>query len=340
MTLTERKDNPLRELTINLYNKEANLDSYRDQVNLPVQVWVDGQSVFVGQTEMPSTEEGRAEFVELRVPDRWRRLQRAILHSGTVYDGRKHGIAVRDVLHRAGFSDEYLNIAEDPYVLPSSLDTTGEPLFRPSDGQSAADFLEYIRDAFSGWEMGFSKGGVFTYSPTALTPAAARFFSTTQAAHEAGGLGATPPHLHPYYKLTKSIDDSLFRNEIWVFGIDPAKWEMAQAGQIAEEEAALGCSWIDYDSFDNPSCPYYVRNEWRLLIWLDGSLSPQAAVNWVCRTLGEKFGRFIVKRTWEGPYDAGLSPGALVEVDGVPHRLTGITTNWDSRIPRQRMRGR
>lgn len=336
MTLTERKDNPLRELTINLHNKEANLDTYRDQVNLPVQVWVDGQSVFVGQTEMPSTEMGKAEFVELRVPDRWRRLQRAILHSGTVYDGLKHGDAVKDVLHRAGFSDEYLNIAEDPYVLPSSLDTTGDPLFRPDDGQSAADFLEYIRDAFSGWEMGFSKGGIFYYWPTALTASAGYFFSTTQAANDAGGAAG---HCYPYFKLTKSVDDSLFRNEIWVFGIDPVKWEQAAAGQIAEEEAVLGCSWIDYDSFDNPSTPYYVYGERRLLIWLDGSLSTQAAVNWVCRTLGEKFDRFIVKRTWEGPYYPGVSPGALVEVDGIVHRLTGMTTNWESAVPRATYEG-
>jgi len=328
--LTASNDTPLRRLNVTLHNDNQNFEEYKDKVNLPVQLRLGMplQSFFVGQTETPrSIRQGaNLEWVELNVPDRYRRLQRAMLHSGTVYDGYIHTDVVRDLLHRGGFPDEYLDIFPGTYPLPSSID--GDPLFRPTDGQSIAEFLEYIRDAFSGAWMGFGTEGKFWYypEPTSAEPMA-QFFSTTAAARGAGGAAA---HSYAMQSLEKTVDDSLFKNIFYVFGLDPRAEPYLQRYENPPWEYVLGDWWIEYGSLYDPNHPCYVRGERRMLMWFDPSLSTQYSVNWVCRTLHDRLCRFDVRRTWRAGFDPLAVPGVCVAIDAVPHRIVAVRGDFST----------
>jgi len=324
-------DAPLRRATVVLHNAGGVFDSYKDKVNVPVQIRFGdaNQSLFVGQTEMPEIEEGKAEWLTLSVPDLYRRLQRAILNSATIYDGMAHSAAVRDLLHRAGFSDAYLGFTGgDDFPLPSSTDE--EPLFRPTDGQSVAEFLEYIRDAYSGWWMGFDTEGFFYYMPP-YTDATAivNFYSSTLDANNAGGAAA---HAYPVYEMRKQVDDSLYKNEVWVVGVDPAAEPYIEAGESPPDNLMLWAWWKDWDSLNTPAHPYYVYGERRLLIWMDGSLTTQDSVNWVARTLRDEFMHFKIRRTWRSDFDLWGQPGVCVSIDGVPHRIISARANFESAL--------
>lgn len=312
-------DQPLRSLTFTANDKDGVFDAYKRRANLPVQMKIGAESRFTGSTNIPTSSEGSPKLVTLECYDGWRRLQNALLSNAETYDGMIHTEVVKRVCQRAGLPESRLEIAFDTYSLPTSEDD--EPLYRPENGQSAASFLEQIRDSFSGWRMGFDEEGKFFYRPPAsdLTPQA--YFHRTTA--EAEGLGGAAARHYPLLSLSQKVDQSQHRNEIWV------------VGQDQRTEEPLAAAFLDYSSLYDPTYEYYV-GERRLLIWLDPGLNTQEAVNWVCRTLAEKYARFRVYQTFEGQFDEILKPEAVVEVDGETARIMSMSTRFSTKEQRTR----
>lgn len=312
-------DQPLRSLTFSANDEGGALDSYKRRANLPVQLKVSGVPRFTGATNLPTAEEGHPEWVTLECYDGWRRLQNALLSNGETYDGMVHTEVVKRICQRAGLPESRLEIAFDTYCLPTSQDD--EPLYRPENGQSAASFLEHIRDSFSGWRMGFDEEGKLFYRPPAsdLTPKA-YFYRTTA---DAEGMGGAPARHYPLFSLSEKVDQSQHRNEIWV------------VGQDQRTEEPLAAAFLDYSSLYDPTYAYYV-GERRLLIWLDPGLNTQDAVNWVCRTLAEKYARFRVYQNFEGQFDETLKPEAVVEVDGETARIISMSSRFTTKEQRTR----
>jgi hypothetical protein len=312
-------DQPLGSLSFVASNKSGVFESYKGRANLPVRLEIGASARFTGATNLPTSEEGSAEWVTLECYDGWRRLQNALLSNAETYDGMAHSEVVRGICQRAGLPDSRLEIAFDAYPLPTSQDD--EPLYRPANGQSAASFLEHIRDSFSGWRMGFSEEGKFFYRPASsdLTPAA--FFHHTTAAAKAHG--GPPAGHYPLFNLSQRVDQSQHKNEIWV------------VGQAQTTEEPLAAAFIDYSSLYDPTYAYYV-GERRLLIWLDPSLNTQDAVNWVCRTLAEKYARFRVYQTFEAQFDAALKPESVIQVDDQPARIVSMDTRFSTKEQRTR----
>jgi hypothetical protein len=152
-----------------------------------------------------------------------------------------------------------------------------------------------------------------------LTPAA--FFHHTTAAAKAHG--GPPAGHYPLFNLSQRVDQSQHKNEIWVVGQD----------QTTEEP--LAAVFLDYSSLYDPTYAYYV-GERRLLIWLDPSLNTQDAVNWVCRTLAEKYARFRVYQTFEAQFDAALKPESVIQVDDQLARIVSMDTRFSTKEQRTR----
>jgi hypothetical protein len=312
-------DQPLRSLSFTANNESGIFDSYKSRANLPVQLNVGDQPRFTGVTNLPTAEEGHIEWITLECYDGWRRLQNALLSNAQTFDGLAHTEVVRDICHRAGLPDSRLEIASDDYALPSSQDD--EPLYRPTNGQSAASFLEHIRDSFSGWRMGFNAEGKFFYQPPSTDIEPTAFFHRTTA--EANDFGGPSARHYALRSLAQKVDQSQHRNEIWV------------VGQDQETEEPLAAVFLDFSSLYDPTYAYYV-GERRLLIWLDPGLNTQEAVNWVCRTLAEKYARFRVYQTFEAQFDETLTPDAPVEVDGQLARIISMSSRFSTKEQRTR----
>lgn len=310
-------DSPLRSLTFVASNKGGLFDSYKSRANLPVQLQIGGAPRFTGVTYLPTSQEGLEEWVTLECYDGWRRLQNAFLFEPETYDGMVHTDVVRRICHRAGLPDSRLDIASDTFALPSSQND--DPLYQPAPGQSVASFLEYIRDSFSGWRMGFDEQGNFFYRPPSsdLTPLA-HFHRTTTEANSHGGAAAKH---YPLFNLTQRVDQSQHRNVIRV------------TGQAQDDDERPSAEFIDYSSLYDPTYAYYV-GERRPMTWDDPSLNNQDAVNWVCRTLAEKYARFRIYQTFEAQFDPTLKPESVIVVDGQIARIASMTTTFTTKEQR------
>lgn len=305
------EDDTTRELRFLARNLDGLLDSYRDRANLPVQLRVAGNLRFVGVSDVPQALLGRPEWLEVQCVDRWRKLQNALLTDAETYDGQSHTEVVTKVCQRAGLPEDELDIAGDDYPLPESEDSS--PLWQPQNGQSAADFILMVRDNFSGWRVGFKSDGKFFYQPVPTsTDPEAFFHSATQAAEEGGGASA---HHYPIYGLHRVVDQSQHRNEIWVVGEDQATGEV------------LAANYTDFSSMNDPTYRFYV-GERRVLVYIDPALNTQAAVNWVCRTLADRYARFRIYAAFESEFDGVLVPGDAIQVDGTGYRIRSMQSRF------------
>lgn len=278
-------------------NADGSFTAKADRCNMRAELTVDGTRRFTGLTGPSSLLPGAAPRWEVEAEDLFKRLRHSILSNQTTYDGQPHTEVVRALLNSAGFPDTELDIAESDYDLPASQGDDG-PLFQPRNGETVADFLEYIRESFSGWRMYFDTAGVFHYEPAGTSTSAAAYFSGYTSAD-----GST----QPIFRMSDEIDETGFANEVYVIGMSPG-------GEV------LSAYYLDYRSQNDPTYPQYV-GERRLLIWVDTALSSQEAVNWVCRTLADEATQFRRRVRFEGPFVETVVPGDCIDLDGETMRV-------------------
>ncbi len=302
-------------LTLRLRDPEG---LYQEAVraNSAVMLALDGLPHFLGYVDAPQAHLGAGAYLDVHLRDRWKRVQNTLLTDAEMFDGQQHTEVVQKVLRLAGFADTEMEIDQDDYALPGAEEDEAA-LWQPAMGESAGSFLERIREEFSGWRLGVRGDGVAYYKQPG-DGAVQRAFATLTAA-----LG---PEDLPVFSLSQALDEREHRNEIWVIG--------QQAGG-----ELLVASWIDYSSIYDVSAAQYV-GERRPLVLIDTSLNTKSDVAWVCRTLADRFGRLRSLAAWEAPFDATLSPGDLVTVDGQPYRLVSLDTAMATGEGQTALRGR
>lgn len=289
------------QLSFDLDNSSGLFDTKRGRSNLRVEFSYGGLPRFRGFSVRSEYRDGPGPRLSFVCSDGWKRLEHARLNHSRIFDGELHTDAVREICLLAGLKPEELNIAEDTYSLPEA-DDDHWPLFQPRDGESAAAFLRYLRDSFSGWRMGFDPQGRFSYQPPEVG-AFKRAFSH--------GRPLAPGEL-PIYELEEEVDETGYANEIWVLG-------MADSGEV------LAAYYVDFSSMLDPDYLFYV-GERRLLVHVDAALNTQEAVNWVCRTIAENTTRFRKYVALVSEFDSTLIPGDAVTVSGEPYIVRSMTT--------------
>ena len=309
-----RESRSLRDRSARLWalidNAAGSFTAKADRCNMRAELTVNGVRRFTGLTGPSNLIPGPAPKWELSAEDPFKRLRHAVLSDETAYDGWPHTEAARALLRAAGIPEEAIAIAEDDTALPTA-EGDDDPLFQPRNGETVADFLEYLREAFSGWRMFFDRHGVFHYEPDAAGgPPAARF----------SGVTAPDGSARPILRMSDEIDETGFANEITVIGLSP-------------DGEPIAAVYLDARSQDDPTYEQYV-GERRLLIWVDTALSTQAAVNWVCRTLADAATRFRRRVRFEAPFDPALHPGDLIDLDGETLRLLSMDTVLVPRLSR------
>lgn len=291
-------------------NAAGTFTAKADRCNVRVELTVDGVRRFTGLTGPSNLIPGPAPKWELAAEDPFKRLRHALLSDETTYDGQPHTEAVRALLRAAGIPEEAMAIAESDYDLPAAVGDD-EPLFQPRNGETVADFLEYLRDAFSGWRMYFDRFGIFHYEPDAPQgPPIARF----------SGYSTPDGSALPIFRMADEIDETGFANEITVIGLAP-------------DGEPLSAVYLDARSQDDPTYDQYV-GERRLLIWIDTALATQEAVNWVCRTIADVATRFRRRVRFEAPFHPALHPGDLIDLDGETMRLLRMDSVLIPRLSR------
>lgn len=272
------------------------------RANAGVAFALDSVPRFFGYVDAPLAALGHAAYLDLQLRDRWKRVQNTLLTDAELFDGQKHTDVVKKVLRLAGFAQEEIEVDDDDYPLPSAEEDEA-PLWQPAMGESAASFLEHIREEFSGWRLGVHGDGVAYYQPPA-SGSVVRAFGTITA-----DLG---PEDLPVFSMSEALDETQHRNEIWVIG-------QRSGGEL------LVASWVDYSSIYDTTAFQYV-GERRPLVLIDTSLNTAGDVAWVCRTLADNFGQLRTLAVFEAPFDPTLYPDDLVTVDGSTYRLLSMET--------------
>jgi hypothetical protein len=276
----------------------------KDRANMAMQWSVDGTPRFTGLTDEPTFVEGPRELtrISFRCSDMWKKLRNARLWHTIPYDGYSHSEVFKAICRLAGFEDADLDVTTDAYCLPSAQ-TDEDPLFAPRYGQGAAEFLDYIRENFSGWRMGARPDGRIFYEPDSIGASVGTFYATT------AGAGPTGKKV---YSWSERINEDAFANWIIVCGREAPKLD-GQGNWVDGKPVAAW--WRDDASYSNQAYAYYV-GEWRPLLYVDSALRGQAAANWVCAKLAAQLGHFLVEAEAEVDFVPTLVPGMVVTIEG------------------------
>lgn len=295
-------DDASARLSAVLDNSGGTFTDKLSRCNMRVELTIDGERRFTGLSGESAVVPGKAAQWRVSAEDLYKKLRNARLSNATAFDGRVHSEVVEELVTGAGVGEGDLVIEGDEYHLPVGTDDRG-PLYQPRNGQTVAEFIEYIRRSYSGWDMYFDRHGRFHYEPPPDEAAVVAAFSYTT---DPMGL------VYPAYRAADEIDESGFANEIYVIG-------RAAGGK------AVTAYYIDYSSQNDPECERYV-GERRLLIWVDSALITQEAVNWVCRTLADEATRFRRRIAFEAPFVPTVFPGDAVDLEGVTATVRAMDT--------------
>lgn len=281
--------------------------------------------------------------IEFDIVDTWGRLETEIVKDGRDYAEWNLSDAIEDLLLRAGFAEEDLDI--DPLAFQLPRNTNGESSgSRPSDGMRLSELLTQWHDEYaSTWIMRIDAAGKFLFKqPGAVEVARVFYRSLTegnevyQVEHEAwqeawDAWAADPeslpedepvePLLADYtYAVEKQLDVTVntrdFFNEIWVIGLD----ERTQKPVIA--------SYIDLMSMGDPTYENYVGQR-RLMIYVNSALNRQNQVEWALEEFRKAYGVLRREVVFSARFDPLLLPGDYVRIHGMPETWKLLDVNPD-----------
>ena len=291
----------------------------KDRANMKLYWEIDGAKRFTGLTDEPDFQQGPQGFERIRFTcsDTWKKLRNTRLWHTGAFDGYKHTKVFKAVCKLAGFQDDDLDVADDDYQLPKAEDDE-PPLFKPHYGTESAEFLEYLRQHFSGWRMGSRPDGKIYYQPGTASAPVQTFYTTTVSAQASNGKKC--------YSWSERINEQNFANWIIVCGRDVPRWDADKQEWLAKPAMAW---WRDEQSYSDQDYPYYV-GEWRLLLYVDSSLRGQAAVNWACAKLAAELGHFQAEASAEVDFVKERLPGDVITIEG--------KSNWQIRSMQTRIK--
>lgn len=208
---------------------------------IPGNVDAVGTLVFKGLTDPADFLDGVGSQIGIHCSGLRKRLRSHLLSDSRSYDGVNDTDTVRQVLHEAGVDDADMVIYDAGGTPLDQADPGDDPLWRPSNGQSADEFIENICTTFSGWVFD-DIGGRYFYVP--------REYFTAAALADLGGVpevflqtplddltgspvdGAQGPNATVMAALKDSVrqtGEEPRANDIWVLGRDSETGEIIAA---------------------------------------------------------------------------------------------------------------
>jgi len=271
------------ETSLSMTVKEPDTVEGLDQItNVHVRLLDATDEFFYGMTGAPEFEDAPRDpnttLLRVEVRDMWKRLMNFRLSSDEFYDGQLHQKVIEKIALKAGFSADDLDIDPDTIYLPYSY-RDDDPKFRPRDGMPADEFMRYVKDNFSQWELECrpSKhfGGVDSASyryvlaykdPYLRVPTVKALFDPTESGT---GLPSSATELRRTYVPPEA-------NEVWVIGFE-------STGR------PLAAYYVDYDSQDATLAPADRPTNWTgerwLVVYIDPALTTIEDVSFACSML-------------------------------------------------------
>lgn len=253
----------------------------------------------------------------LTIPSRsrWKSFETQQWSGQESYAGKLLAVAYQDVAKRAGLDVSEITIYTGGYTLPTPSDDDPDQLeFRNS--QSLADIMLYLKEQFGQADvLRFGSDGNFYVEALPTASSGVTWYWTTPDAEIPAILAGTStrPRL---YKWQEWKDSTGFANEVWILGAD-------------KQGRPLVSFATDWSSINDKTAANYV-GEWRRMVVIDGGLTTQAIVNWVCRQVFERVRWHRLMATFTGMYVATLRPGSLIAVDGRgTWRVRTMRSDWN-----------
>ena len=246
----------------------------------------------------------------------WKRLDKALWSGENSYGGRLLAEVYRDVAQRGGLDSSEIVIYSGGYALPDESQD-GPPLFDFRPGQSVADILLYLRDHFAATDLvRFRDDGLFYAEPRPTAASGVVWQWTTDpedVINVAYGTSTVPRILRGSWR--ERINEDGFANEVWIVG--------------ADKDGQPLVAWAtDWPSINDPTALNYV-GEFRRMVIVDGGLTTQGLVNWVCCQVYERVRQLRHFVSFKGLYCAELLEGDLIEVDGRGvWRILTMNSTW------------
>jgi hypothetical protein len=267
--------------------------------NMRFEVSINNFPRFVGYTEEPAGESrpgGR--WFQLRLVDRFHRLQNSCLMSEFNADDMAPEEAIRELIWRAGIPDAEIEVAASGYKLCSSGSEI-DPANLFLAGGNIHEAIMSIKETWLGnWRFYADANGKFVLKPWAET--ASR--KTVYKGSDYETLNIDNPDLLVRGNIKRWTDESRFKNFITVMGVD------ANVNPIVayRQNAA---------SVTDPSNPNYI-GEYRVGAYADVTLNTQKAVNDVADMLAAKWGHIYRYYHFTIKYDPELFPGDVLTIYG------------------------
>ncbi len=296
------------------------------QPNMTLQWWPFGIQRFTGLTSKPDlqvVDGGQFEQIAFECEDRGKLLRESFWTGDGSYGGKLLGDAYRDVVRKAGLQDDEIVIMAGGYKLPEEKDD-GPALFDFRPDQRVDDVLRYLHESFGAEHvLRFAPDGLFHAEEaksvgqhSGVTFGVAT--SSADLAAIASGASGSPRVLRGSWH-EELVEDG-FANVVAVVGAD-------------EGGRPLLAMMTDWSSINDPTASNY-WGSFRPMIVVDGGLTSQELVNWVCAQVYYRVRQLRVRASWRAMYLPALTVGDWVDVVGQGSwQLTGMSTVWERDQP-------